>query len=96
VASGHDPPLPDREIDCDVSRIVAADLRTVDALARLQLALHRAGGRMRLCGTSAELRDLLDLVGLRGPLGLEAVGEAEEREEARRVEEEDDPGDAVT
>ena len=96
MASGHDPPLRDHEIDCDVSRIVAPDLRTVDALARLQLAAHRDGGRLRLCGASSALRDLLQLTGLCGALGLEAVGEPEEREEAHGVEEEDDAGDAVT
>jgi hypothetical protein len=83
-------------LDCDVSRIDVPDIGTVDALARLQLAAQRGGGRVQLRGTTPGLRDLLDLVGLCGALGLEAVGEAEEREEARRVEEEDDPGDAVT
>ena len=96
MASRHDPPQPDRVVDCDVSRIDVPDIGTVDALARLQLAAHRGGGRVRLHGTTAGLRDLLELAGLCGPLGLEAVGEPEEREEARRVEEEDDAGDAVT
>ena len=96
MASRHDPPPPDRVLECDVSRIDDPDIGTVDALARLQLAAHRGGGRVRLRGTTAGLRDLLALTGLCGPLGVEALGEPEEREEARGVEEEDDPGDAIT
>jgi hypothetical protein len=83
-------------LDCDVSGIDAPDMGIVDALARLQLAALRAGTRVRLHGTTGALRDLLDLAGLCGALGLETVGEPEEREEALRVEEEDDPGDTVT
>ncbi len=96
MASRHDSPRPDRVLDCDVSRIDVPDVGTVDALARLQLAAHRGGGRVRLYGTTAELRALLELTGLCGPLGLEAFGEPEEREETSRVEEEDHPGDAIT
>jgi hypothetical protein len=60
------------------------DLRTVDFLARLRL---RRGAR--LVRAPRELWELLDLCGLR-----EAVGQAEQRKEALRVEEErqlDDP-----
>ena len=96
MASRHDPPPPDRVLECDVSRIDDPDIGTVETLARLQLAAQRCGGHVRLRGTSHALRDLLELTGLCGPLGVEAVGEPEEREEARRVEEEDDPGDAIT
>lgn len=96
MASRHDPPRSDDAFECDVSRIRAPDMGTVEALARLQLAALRRAGRLRLRGTSAALRELLDLAGLCGALGLESVGEAEEREEARGVEEEDDAGDAIT
>ena len=41
-----------------------ADLALVDALARLQLAAGRAGGRIELRGVSGELRKLLELAGL--------------------------------
>jgi hypothetical protein len=41
-----------------------ADLGTVDALARLQLAVARTGGRIRVHGADADLRRLLDLAGL--------------------------------
>ena len=60
------------------------DLRTVDLLARLRL-----GAGVRVVRAPRELWELLELCGLR-----EAVGKAEEREEALRVEEErqfDDP-----
>jgi ABC-type transporter Mla MlaB component len=43
---------------------VAPDAVTVDALARLQLAARRHGCQVRLRGTSEELRELLDFMGL--------------------------------
>jgi ABC-type transporter Mla MlaB component len=49
---------------CDVSG-VQVDAVTVDALARLQLAAHRHGCRIRLCGSaSPELLELVELMGL--------------------------------
>ena len=48
---------------CNVSQ-VPADAVTVDALARLQLAAHRRGCRVRLQAASAELRDLVAFMGL--------------------------------
>jgi len=60
------------------------DLRAVDLLARLRL---RTG--VRVVQAPGELWELLELCGLR-----EVVGQAEDREELRRVEEErqlDDP-----
>ena len=61
---------------CDV-RGIAPDAVAVDALARLQLAARRRGGAIRLCGVSRELRELLDLTGLCGPLAVEAGREPE-------------------
>ncbi len=52
---------------CDV-RGVDPDAVTVDALARLQLAARRHGCRIRLQGASTELRELVDLIGLRDVL----------------------------
>jgi ABC-type transporter Mla MlaB component len=49
---------------CDMSAAVA-DARTVDALARLQLAAKRSGCQVRLQSASPELRALLQLMGLR-------------------------------
>jgi anti-anti-sigma regulatory factor len=73
---------------------MSADLATIDALARLHLAARRAGLELRLRNVSAELRELLAFVGLDDVLRVEPRGQAEEREERRRVEEErqlDDP-----
>jgi anti-anti-sigma regulatory factor len=72
---------------CDV-RAVPADAGGVDALARLQLAAHRAGIRLRLCHASPELCRLLELCGLDSALCVEPKREPEEREERLRVEEE--------
>ncbi len=45
-------------------RALGADLVTVDALARLQLAAGRHGTRVRLRNASAELLELVALAGL--------------------------------
>jgi anti-anti-sigma regulatory factor len=42
------------------------DLRTIDALARIQLSARRLGRELRLRNASSELAELLDLAGLRG------------------------------
>jgi len=48
------------------------DLAVVEALARYQLMVRRAGGRMWLEDLSPELAELLDLAGLRGEMTGEA------------------------
>jgi anti-anti-sigma regulatory factor len=68
-------------------------LGLVDALARLKLVARRLGCSMRVCDSSVELAELLDLVGLN--LDLEVVGEAEGGEQVG-VEEAVEPGDPVT
>jgi ABC-type transporter Mla MlaB component len=83
---------------CDVGALVDPDAATVDAVARLQLTARRLGGQVRLRRARVELRELLVLAGLDdvvscAPSGLELRGQAEEREQAGRVEEEADPGD---
>ncbi|MGH2749122.1 MAG: STAS domain-containing protein [Actinomycetota bacterium] len=86
-------------IVCDVREIVDPDAAALDALARLQLAARRSGREIRLRHASTELRELLVLTGLSdavplcGELVLEPGRETEEREQARGVEEEGDPGD---
>jgi len=52
---------------CDV-RAAAHDAVTVDALARLQLALRRRGCQVRLRHAPSELLDLLAFMGLRDVL----------------------------
>ena len=77
----------------DVSGL-ASDVITIGALARFQLEARRRGQRLHLRDASDELRQLIDFVGLTDVLGVEPCREAEQREEARRVEEErelDDP-----
>jgi len=53
---------------CDVGGLPHVDAVTVDALARLQLAAARRGCQVRLRHASAELRELLELMGLQGVL----------------------------
>ena len=48
---------------CDVDGI-APDAVAVDALARLQLAAYRHGCKVRLQGTSPQLRRLVEFMGL--------------------------------
>jgi hypothetical protein len=66
------------------------DLRTVDALARLQLAVTRLGGTLVLRAVAPELGGLLELAGLGGELGRQP----EDGEDAGRVEKGVEPGDA--
>lgn len=68
------------------------DLDLVDRLARLQLAAHRCGWSIRLQNPCAQLRGLLDLVGLADALRLEPWREPEGGEQ-RGVEEVVEPGD---
>ncbi len=73
---------------------VAADAMAIDALARIQLNARRIGLEIRLAHASTELRELIAFSGLDEVLRVDARGQAEEREERRRVEEErqlDDP-----
>jgi hypothetical protein len=83
---------------CDVGRLAGPDIGTVDALARLALAARRFGCSVILRDASPDLRELLALAGMTRvipclALPVEAVGEAELREEPGGVEEEGDPRD---
>jgi anti-anti-sigma regulatory factor len=49
---------------CDVTALDGADVATIDALARIQLAVRRAGAGVVLDGVDDRLRCLLRLVGL--------------------------------
>jgi hypothetical protein len=85
----------DETLECDVAGVGNPDLRTVEALARVGLVATRMGSGIRLRSASVELLDLLAFCGLPLELVVEGEGEAEEREEARRVEEEGDLGDPI-
>ena len=79
-------------------RTLEPDLRTLEVLARLQLAAHRLGATIRLRHAYPRMRDLLEWSGLDELLPLDAEsgvdgdGLAEEREELL-VDEEVDPRD---
>jgi hypothetical protein len=77
-----------------VGRLTGArpDLALVDALSRLQLAARRLGCAIRLDGASRDLRDILELTGLAGRLGVEPRREAEGSEQLG-VQEVVDAGD---
>ncbi len=62
-----------QRLDCDVAG-VPADAVTVEALARLRLAARRQGCQVRLRNASAELLDLVDLMGLGETLGTVRPG----------------------
>ncbi|WP_159074344.1 STAS domain-containing protein [Streptomyces dioscori] len=78
-----------RVVVCDVRDLGPPGLTTVDALARMQLAARRAGGRLRLRAPDPALRALLALVAL--PFELER--QPEQREPPLRVEEAVKPRD---
>jgi hypothetical protein len=78
----------------DVAAISTPDLGTIGALARLQLGALRHGIELRLQGASPELLELIGFVGLSGALPRELEGQAEDRKQGLRIEEEaelDDP-----
>ncbi|MFG2228453.1 STAS domain-containing protein [Streptomyces sp. NPDC048723] len=71
---------------CDVAAVTAPGLADVEVLARLRLAAR--GRPLRVTGAAPALRALLDLVGL-----VELLGEAEQREPPRGVQEGVEPDD---
>ncbi len=66
----------------------AADVETLDALARLQLAARRAGLELRLRRAAPELAELIAFAGLDAVLRVEVRRQPEEREERLGLEEE--------
>jgi len=88
-------PFSRRTIVCDVRALGCVDLRTIDALAHLQLAARRLGGVVVLRGASRELVELIEFAGLEDVLRLEPRGQPEEREQRVRVQEEGEFDDAA-
>jgi anti-anti-sigma regulatory factor len=81
-------------VDCDVGHIRAADLATVNALARAYLHALRRGTRLRFTNVSPELRELVAFAGLEEVLLGGDGRKSEEREQPLGVEERveaDDP-----
>ena len=64
-------------LTCDVSGIERPDAQTVDALARLQLIVKEAGGRMTIYGACERLRELIEFMGLGDVLRIEPRREPE-------------------
>ncbi len=80
----------------DVSALTEPDARTLETLARLQLAAGRLGASVRLRRASAALIDLIAWAGLADVLPVESVVEVHgptEHREQLLVDEEVDPGD---
>ena len=71
------------------------DLSAVDALCRLALVARRHGVELRVRNASPRLCELIEFLGLGDALRLEPLREAEQREQAGRVEEEADAADPV-
>lgn len=84
-------------VECDCVDLRDPDLRTIDALARLQLTAARRGRAVSLRGASPSLVELLALAGLTRILrsGVQVVRQAEHREEAGGIQEEGDAADPV-
>ncbi|MFG3495232.1 STAS domain-containing protein [Streptomyces sp. NPDC047928] len=55
---------PEQTVVVDVTDLAGPGLAAVDALARLHLTARRLGHRLTVRGADADLRALLDLVGL--------------------------------
>jgi anti-anti-sigma factor len=56
---------------CDVSDVVHPDAVTLDALARLQLTAKRMGHKVVIRHASHQLKDLLDITGLKDVVSAE-------------------------
>ena len=76
----------------DCGDVTEPSLATVGALARMQLNAKRSGCTIEIENAGPALLELLDLAGLAALL-LKGQGKAEQREQARRVEEERELGD---
>jgi hypothetical protein len=88
-----------KRVDCDVGSVADADVVAVEAFARMQLAARRLGGSVRFQRVSAEMVELLALVGLDNVLLAdfggtdELPGETEQGEQRGGIEERVDLAD---
>jgi hypothetical protein len=76
------------------TRGLAADITTVESLARLALLARRVECPLALRHVSPELEQLVAFCGLSAALGVEPGGEPEQRKQPRGVQERVEPGDA--
>ena len=77
-----------RTVVLDCTALAEADAEQLEAIARLCLRLRRRALALRLANPGEGLLELLEFAGLASVLGVEAGGEAEEREDPSRVQEE--------
>jgi ABC-type transporter Mla MlaB component len=82
-----------RRIVLDCAALAEADAGQLEGITRLCLRSKRRGCTLRLANPSEGLLELIEFAGLASVLGAEAGGEAEEREDPSRVEEEGELGD---
>jgi hypothetical protein len=82
-----------RAVVLDCSTLATADAEQLEGIARLCLRWKRRGRALRLADPDEGLRDLIEFAGLGAVLGVEAGGEAEQREDPGRVQEEGHVGD---
>jgi ABC-type transporter Mla MlaB component len=87
------------EVVCDVAGVLEPDLVAMDALARMQRTARLRGRGIRLRDARPDLLELLrfcglwDVVPAAAGSRLEAIGQPEQREQGRGVEEHVDPAD---
>ncbi len=74
-------------VDCHVGHLQRADLATVGALARAHINARHLGTTLCVVNASRDLRELIVLAGLDGVLLGRDGRQAEQGEEALRVEE---------
>lgn len=82
-----------RTIVLDCAALAKADAESLEGIARLCLGLKRRGRALRLANPGEGLLELIEFAGLGPVLGVEAGGQAEEREDSSRVQEEGELGD---
>lgn len=80
----------------DVDSLQGADAATVGTLALLRLVALKGGLDLRLGRPRPELCELIAFLGLAEALPVETRRQAEEREQARGVEEERELGDGAS
>jgi MFS superfamily sulfate permease-like transporter len=89
-----------RAVSCDVGSVSQPDITTIDALARLQLAIRQHGGALSLRNATPPPLELLSLVGLADiplsdtPSALEPSRQTEHGEQAS-VDKVVQPGDTA-
>jgi hypothetical protein len=82
-----------RSVCLDCGPVKAPTATTIDQIARLQLSARRCGCDLQLTNANPYLLELIGFVGLSGVLRVKPRGQAEEREQPRRVQEEGELGD---